>query len=60
VRPGILNEVVRGAARVIERGEFAVPQVCRDAERKFWLENHPIKLFLEQYTRSMTSIGTNG
>ena len=36
---------------MVERGEFAVPQVCRDAERKFWLENHPVKLFLEQYTR---------
>ncbi len=49
--PGILNEVVRAAIRLAERGgEFAVPQVCRDAEREYWLENDPVRLFLEQYT----------
>lgn len=44
---GILNWMLRGAARLKQRGDFAVPQACRVAVQREQRDANPARRFLE-------------
>jgi len=50
--PGVLNEAIRGLARLRERGHFDPPRCAQDSKARFLVESNSVLSFWESLTKT--------